>query len=62
MRLAFGFPLTTLVSLARYPRHQIGHLQRSSLSSFLMTGRYVWVCDVEVTDREFSFFVALNLA
>src|SRR5512133_2519844 len=41
MRLAFSFPWTTLVSLARYPRHQIGHWQRSAFWSFLVTGRYV---------------------
>src|SRR5258706_15928320 len=41
MRLLLSFPLTILVSWARYPRHQIGHWQVSTFSSFLVTGLYV---------------------
>ena len=38
MRLPLCFPLTTFVSLARYPRHQIGHWQVSSLFVLLRDG------------------------
>src|SRR5690242_13852829 len=41
IRLALGFPLTILVSLARYPRHQMGQVQASAFWSFLVVGREV---------------------
>src|SRR5450759_5679745 len=43
VRLARGFPLTIFVSLARYPRHQIGHSQVSAFWSLFVAGRQVWV-------------------
>src|SRR5450631_4774042 len=39
VRLARRFPLTNFVSLARYPRHQMGQSQVSAFPSFLVVGR-----------------------
>src|SRR5579864_8171632 len=38
VRLALSFPLTIFVSLARYPRHQIGQSQVSAFWSFFLVG------------------------
>src|ERR1039457_3352682 len=40
VRLARSFPLTIFVSLAKYPRHQMGQSQVSVFSSFFVVGRY----------------------